>query len=367
MELRLARDAQAPVAEHLEEFASRLTRVVLLLSLAAVIWWVFIDTLIGMWVDTLPLGASAGALTIIDPQAWMVTRFSLVGLLAMFTALPLVAFELHRFATPGLLPSERVWFTSLLLIGVSATTAGLMLWWFWGYAAVLSGIASWGSLPGVGARWDAGLLFEIALGLSWWMVFALIELLTLPLARFWSLTDLSPFDMWRVRVHGTLLIGWYIAAPGALDGVWIPMAFLLILIGECGARLIPQAALGGAHRRPTPVFDDEGGVRNALFVMCACEDACPKVAAELAPGHLGWVNADAICLDPEARDRLLDVVIRHDVSDVCISGCDGSPIPHDLAHSLERASVKLWGLEWLDLAPSPQADLVRAATPWKRV
>tara|TARA_B110000014_G_C19823297_1_gene427125 strand:+ start:132 stop:386 length:255 start_codon:yes stop_codon:yes gene_type:complete len=63
---------------------------------------------------------------------------------------------------------------------------------------------------------------------------------------------------------------------------------------------------------------------------------------------MGWLEAEALCLDPDARDMLLDAIIRNDVGELIISGCDGTPLPVEYRQSLHEVNCHLSGLEWLD-------------------
>ena len=49
-----------------------------------------------------------------------------------------------------------------------------------------------------------------------------------------------------------------------------------------------------------------------------------------APNHLGWVETQALCLDDDARDALLDTIVRNEVSELIISGCNRTPLPREL-------------------------------------
>ena len=74
----------------------------------------------------------------------------------------------------------------------------------------------------------------------------------------------------------------------------------------------------------------------------------------MAPDALGWVETDALCLDPDARDGLLDTIVRHKVSDLVISGCDGMPLPVEFRQSVASTNCHLSGLEWLDHPSTPK-------------
>ena len=51
-------------------------------------------------------------------------------------------------------------------------------------------------------------------------------------------------------------------------------------------------------------------------------------------------------------NALLDAVVRHRVSDLVISGCDGTPLPMDFRQSVSSAGCNLTGLGWLDIPTS---------------
>ena len=63
----------------------------------------------------------------------------------------------------------------------------------------------------------------------------------------------------------------------------------------------------------------------------------------------GWVENQALCLDSDARDALLDAVIRHRVNHLIISGCDGTPLPMEFRQSIASSNCNLSGLGWLDI------------------
>ena len=127
------------------------------------------------------------------------------------------------------------------------------------------------------------------------------------------------------------------------------MAIFLVLLPEIAIRGAPEAILSDAARPPTPVFDSQGELHSKLFAMCHCESACPSLPSTCAPSSLGWAEAQALCLDPDARDALLDAVVRHDVSELVISGCNGLPLPVDFRQSLISRECELTGLNWLDV------------------
>ncbi len=376
MSLRLASDWDSGLSLHMQELRDRGYVVLLVIVVSALFWWVAADQILRMWVSTLSLGAGEGSLTVFDPHGWMRTRWSMIGLLALVTALPVLGHQTIRFADTGLLPSERRWLRSFVSVGTISTIMLLCLWWFWGYSFLVEWATDAAAFEGVGLHYDAKLIFDVALGLSWWMILVLLASLALSLARMYSLTEAEPFDPLRIRVHVAMLFFWWLTSPEVLSGNWLALAIIAVAVTEYSSRRVPVPRLGSAQRRPRPVFDDKGEVRRSMFAMCSCDGACPRALRDEAPDSVGWVEAEALCLSAAEQDALLDTVLRNNVTDLFISGCEGSPLPLDLREGLASMNCELRGLGWLDRHELPleansdaratrQGELRKTATPWK--
>ncbi len=350
MHLRLSRDAEKPLREHLDELATRGTGLLFILSIATVFWWSQIDPLLEGWLSALPTSAQEGSVTIYDPHGWMATRWSMIALMALLTTLPFAIHQLLSFSREGLLPSERKWVRNVTVGGVGIGLSIAIFWWIWGYPLAIKSAGQLGGVEGINPSYDAVLLFEVGIGISWWIFLTMTSLIGLALARLYSFINSDTINLFRIRVHGTILFLWWLVAPNALDGVWFSLAILLVLLPEIVVRWAPEAVLSESARPPNTIFDSEGVLHRKLFAMCHCEGSCPSVPSSAAPTNLGWVETQALCLDPDARDALLDVVLRHDVSNLVISGCNGLPLPVDFRQSLHIQNCHLSGLNWLDSA-----------------
>ncbi|MBJ84384.1 MAG: hypothetical protein CMB52_02555 [Euryarchaeota archaeon] len=355
MHLRLSRDAEKPLREHFEELAARGTGLLFLLSIATVFWWSQIDPLLEGWLSALPSSAREGSVTIYDPHGWMATRWSMIALMALITTLPFAIQQLLSFSREGLLPSERKWVRNVTVGGGGLGLIAAAYWWIWGYPFAIASAGDIGGIDGINPSYDAVLLFEVGIGISWWIFLSITALIGLTLARLYSLINGDTIDSFRIRVHGTILFLWWLVSPSALDGVWFTLSILLVLLPEIAIRWAPESILSDSARAPTSIFDSEGALHRKLFAMCHCEGACPTVPSSTIPSNLGLVETQALCLDPEARDALLDKVLRHEVSDLIISGCNGLPLPMDFRQSVQSRNCKLSGLNWLD-SPSQVQD-----------
>ncbi len=349
MPLRLSRDAEKPLGKHFDDLAARGTGLLFILSIATVVWWTQIDPLLESWLSALPPSAQQGPVTIYDPHGWMATRWSMIALMALLSTMPFAIHQTLSFSREGLLPSERRWLQNVTIGGGSIALFAAGYWWIWGYPLAISSAGDLGGIEGINPSYDAVLLFEVGIGISWWIFLTMISLIGLAFARLYSLINNEAIDPFRVRVYGTVLFLWWLVAPSALDGIWFTLAILLILLPEIVIRSSPESVLSGVARPPEPVFDSHGELHRKLFAMCHCEGACPAVPSMSAPTHLGWVETQALCLEPDARDALLDSVLRHDVSELIISGCNGMPLPVDFRQSIHSHGCKLSGLNWLDI------------------
>jgi len=352
LRLRLSRDVERPLREHIDELAMRGTGLLFVLSLATVFWWWQINPFLEAWLSSLPLGAAEGTISIYDPHGWMSTRWSMIALLALITTLPLASQQLLSFTSEGLLPNEQKWLRFVTVGGVGVGLISAVLWWVWGYPKAIESAGTVSGVDGIGVQYDAVLLFEVGIGVSWWIFLSILSLIGLTLARFFSLMVSEPFDPFRLRVHGTILFLWWLACPTALEGTWLTLSVLLVLLPEVIIQWMPTPSLSSKAKAPHPILDAEGALHSRLFAMCHCEGACPSISHSAAPKSLGWVENQALCLDPDARDALLDTVLRHRVNHLIISGCDGSPLPMEFRQSITSSNCRLSGLGWLDSNPS---------------
>ena len=349
MRLRLSRDVERPLREHIDELAIRGTGLLFILSISTLFWWWQIDLILEAWLSSLPLGAAEGTVSIYDPHGWMSTRWSMIALLAMITTLPLATHQLLSFADEGLLPSERKWLRTVTIGGVGIGLISAAFWWLSGYPMTIESAGMISNVEGIGVQYDAVLLFEVGIGISWWIFLTVLSIIGLTLARLLALMVTEPFDPFRIRIHGTLLFLWWLACPSALEGIWLTLSIMLIIIPEMVNQWMPKPVLSNNARAPSSVFDSEGDLRRHMFAMCHCEGACPSITAKSSPSHLGWVENEALCLDSDARDALLDAVVRHRVNNLVISGCDGTPLPMEFRQSIASTNCNLSGLGWLDL------------------
>ncbi len=368
-------DSSQTIVEHLAEASTRIQRVVFALIIVATIWAFLVEDIFAWWLARIPLAEGAGTLTIYSPYSWLDTRWTAVGLLAIWTILPWLAAELWWFAKPGLLPRERTWLASMVSSGLLLGSIIILFGWGWGFPKLVGMAQGASMIDGVGSHYDVVSLFQMALSLSWFVLLIFLLSLSLTFARALGLVGEDPLDPFRIRLHFVAIVMLYIVTPPAFQGLFLAAVITLVFTSEFIANLSPFAGKPRG-RSPSTIFDFEGGDRRVLVVDCACEDACPRLNQVHLPSSVGVMLTDALCLYPNEAEHLSERVLREKLTDVVITGCDGSPIPGDLKRSLTSVGCNFSGLNRLSTAlHSDNAsqsianfadciDLSRSSMPW---
>ena len=371
------KDSSQTITQHLAEASNRIQRVVFALILVAVIWAFLIEDIFAWWLSRIPLAEGSGSLTIYSPYSWLDTRWTAVGLLAIWTILPWLSVELWWFAKPGLLPRERTWLASMVSSGLLLGSLIIIFGWGWGFPKLVGMAQGSSMVEGVGSHYDVVSLFQMALSLSWYVLLIFLLSLSLTFARALGLVSEDPLDPFRIRLHFVAIVMLYIVTPSPFQGLFLPSIISLVFFSEFIANLSPFAQKPRG-RSPSTVFDLEGGDRRVLVVDCACEGACPRLNQSNLSRSVGVMLADSLCLNPNEAEHLSERVLRENLTDVVITGCDGNPIPGDLKRSLSSVGCKFSGLNRLstqlhsDFASqslsdfADRIDLVRASRPWSK-
>ena len=164
MSMELSSDRPRPVSDHFSELYGIVRVSTILLFLATIAWSYNSDSLMRLWLDSLPLGAASMDLSVYSPFDWLEIRWSMAILLSVLTIMPFVSFRFQRFASSGLLPKERSWLA--LVLGISTVLIPLVIIICWVYLLplLIEAAQSADYLEGVGSRYDASALFRLTLG-----------------------------------------------------------------------------------------------------------------------------------------------------------------------------------------------------------
>jgi len=204
MSMELPSDRPRPVSDHFSELYGIVRVSTILLFLATIAWSYNSDSLMRLWLDSLPLGAASMDLSVYSPFDWLEIRWSMAILLSVLTIMPFVSFRFQRFASSGLLPKERSWLA--LVLGISTVLIPLVIIICWVYLLplLIEAAQSVDYLEGVGSRYDASALFRLTLGTSWVLVCAMLATVTLSMLRLLGMVEQGGT---RLRVRLLLIFG----------------------------------------------------------------------------------------------------------------------------------------------------------------
>ena len=247
MAIELHSDRTRPVSEHLTELY-RIVRASTVLMLIAMLAWSYgSDSLMRLWLNSLPLGAASMNLSLYSPFDWLEIRWSLAILLSILTVMPFLSLRLQRFARPGLLPSERSWLTLIMAISTVLVPVIVILCWAYLLPLLVEAAQAADTLGEVGSRYDAGALFRLSLGLSWVLVCTMLATVTLSMARLLGLVERGEIRF-RVRllvVFGGLLV---LTLPAEYEGLRLVIAIAAMLSADRLSATLPNATLGRLSR-----------------------------------------------------------------------------------------------------------------------
>ncbi|MBL6886807.1 MAG: twin-arginine translocase subunit TatC, partial [Candidatus Poseidonia sp.] len=168
MSVLLESDSDASLQSHLDELTLRTTILFISICLMSFTWYTMIDSTLASLMGHLQ-PCSESCLNIYEPAQWSVVRWMASILLGIFSCLPLLLYQMHQFAKPGLLPAEfnalRRWTWSSVL-----------------FTIFLAGLLVLEVFPIIYAKGHAN---HIAVGLE--AQYSAVELLVILLSTLWIL------------------------------------------------------------------------------------------------------------------------------------------------------------------------------------
>jgi Sec-independent protein secretion pathway component TatC len=347
--LRLARDRDTSVQAHLDEFAARGGLVLFALVITAVFWWWNADVIIAWYLSRLSPCDVDSCLRVFDPIQWITTRWMLIMLLSLLMTMPIMAWQMVTFSSPGLLPKERLWFRRILLYMPIFAGLVIVLTLLYGLPALFAWGHEMNTSHGLVTRYDASELLLIAFTLAWIEGLLVLAICAVLAGGISGLVTTYTVGWWRIRVHGFALGLMWLMLPESLAGVRITiLIFSALCIEASFAPFAHRHGLRMSLESGRGILDSEGGLRRICIVDCRCAGACPSLAGWTPPGGIGSHSSGGLCLSHQERDELLERVRDERFSDVLISGCDSSPLPFQLRDSLAILGTRLSGLNLLE-------------------
>ncbi len=337
-DVRGERDAAHSVVLHLEEATARVGVVLLFIALLTPAITVLTkDALLAWLTATSPC---VECLAVYEPGAWISIRWTAGLLIATLLSTPLVAFNIHAFVRPALLPKEAIRFRFGLMcfvtvvVGVSLYTGTTLAPIIFRFAVSSAESAS------LVQALDAAALARLTLSAMWILSLTVGTVsLTLAAGVVGRLHE-GTASSWRWRVHVPITLVIISTTWMATTGVRWPMAIVVFGVLECG--LLPFV-----RRSPTvceEVMDQMGARRRLMVVDCSCEGALiqPDVAA---PRPFLHHRSTALCASLKERESVVERAKDLRVTDVIVAGCTSAPCPDGFRSALQSVGCSLRGLD----------------------
>ncbi|MBO7702422.1 MAG: twin-arginine translocase subunit TatC [Eggerthellaceae bacterium] len=167
--------ARMPLMEHLGELRMRLVRIVVVLLVAVVVFYLAAPTVINILIwpisDFLPVNENGQQLNVIGSIDPFTIPFKVSFWTSIVATSPFILWQILAFFLPALKPSERKWFIPTFAVAVALFIAGTVFCYFIilhpAFQWLTSQTNGWGTLlPDAASYIDIIIGFEIGFGVA---------------------------------------------------------------------------------------------------------------------------------------------------------------------------------------------------------
>jgi len=303
-------------------------------------------------------------LNVYDPAQWSAVRWLTSLLLALLSALPLVAFHVLQFAKPGLLPSEYTALRRWMLVSILTLVCLSMVL----MTHVLPALYDMGYQQhreaGLAAQYSAIDMLLVAAYCVWSLMVIAATWTGLVVMGRLGVLNQSTADVWRLRLYGVGTLLLLLSLPDHAQPVFLPLLATYWTTSELvGQRWLFQQAVASGHAQ---IRLDEDGRRQRIAILdCACD------GANVHHGHAtisgcSTVSVNALCTSSTDRTTSIEHLVQARITDAVITGCDAGPCPNVYKENMHRLGVRLHGLNTMALqnhrvaTPNPSLDVLLA-------
>jgi Sec-independent protein secretion pathway component TatC len=349
--LSLAGDSVLPISSHLDELLNRLGLLLFALTVSSIIWIFFIDSVLAWYLIRISPCPVSECLSVFAPAEWVSLRWMSALLLGSITIIPLFCWQAINFTRPGMLPQERHWLSSTILIGGIVSISILLLTMLYLIPMVMLWAHQGSSESGVVATYDAVEILRISFAVLSVELIVLLAMMSALMAGVVGLLDANSLTWFRIRIHGFSLALVWLSIPSHLTGIrLLSIISCWLLVESCISPFKTRNMSSKNIPQGEGIMDSEGSLRRIAVVSCACAGACPKDFSTITPDLMATSSANALCLNAHERNDLLASAKIQRLTDLIITGCDGRPLPEHMKQSLDSLSIKLRGLSLLNIA-----------------
>ena len=222
MAVLLEQDREQPVQAHLDELTWRTTVLFTAVAVLTLAWSTVVNDVLHLALISLQ-PCPGDCLNVYDPAQWSAVRWLTSLLLALLSALPLVAFHVLQFAKPGLLPSEytalRRWMLvsilTLVCLSVVLMTHVLPALYDMGYQQHRE--------AGLAAQYSAIDMLLVAAYCVWSLMVIAATWTGLVVMGRLGVLNQSTADVWRLRLYGVGTLLLLLSLPDHAQPVFLPL------------------------------------------------------------------------------------------------------------------------------------------------
>ena len=346
MSILLSTDREAPPQSHLDELSLRVTVVFVTTAVLTISWSFYVDDGLRFMLSVLQPCEQA-CMNVYDPAQWSAVRWFSALLLGIMSVLPLLLYNTHKFAKPGLLVAEyRVlqrW--TVLAAMLMAAMAYIII------AHVLPELYTFGhqqhAEAGLAGQYSAVHMVMLGLYAIWVSWLVLISWLLIYLSgRFGLLSSVSA-DWFRWRLYGLGSLLMLVTVPDHAQSLTLPLLAAYVVSNEALGRRWYNT-VPSVHGVAIPRFDAEGRRRTYGLVDCACLGAHPH-RPSVRPEGYSLMHVEGLCRSVTQQEEILEHVMRTGLTDVVVTGCSTRACPRMFRENITRTKARLYGLDLMRL------------------
>ena len=330
----------------IDEFVTRIGVVIIAILISSLFWINYVDNVLTFLVGQL-IPCDIECANLYDPYAWTKLRWIMAFMISFIPLIPLSFYQTYRFLEPSLFLREKKYlirvFISTLIIGVVSivSTVGFFLPSIFtiGHDTVLS--------SGFEPNYDTILLIDFAMNIIWLEVIVTGYVSVLILAGGLNLINDRNIGNWRWVLFSSFFFLILLTTNLADYGLqWLVLFAVIILLEGLIRRHSDKFSTN--LRGLKPVLDVDYKERKLVYVDCMCSGLLPATSPlEISP--IGEIKVFNLCESSSEREILIDNIAFSNVTDLIISGCNGTPLPAAFKASCSHLGCQVNGLNFLDI------------------
>lgn len=330
----------------IDEFVTRIGIVIIAILISSLFWINYVDNVLTYLVGQL-IPCEIECANLYDPYAWTKLRWIMAFMISFIPLIPLSFYQIYRFLEPSLFLREKKYlvriFITTLIVGVVSitTTLGYLLPAIFtvGHDTVLSSSFE--------PNYDTILLIDFAINIIWLEMLVTGYVSLVVIAGGLNLINSQNIGSWRWTLFSSFFF--LILLTTNLDDYglqWLVLFAVIILLEGFVRRHSDSFSTNLMGLRT--VLDVEFKERNLVYVDCMCSGLLPDTRPlEITP--VGQIKVFNLCESSNEREILLDSIAFSNVTDLIISGCDGTPLPTAFRSTCNHLGCEVNGLNLLDI------------------